>query len=73
MMCKACPSCGGDLSSVPVKQKRFTQFLVKVVRCPHCSLRTTLLTRRKAMSGKLGFRIGGAFESIMSRRRIELL
>jgi hypothetical protein len=44
MMCTSCPSCGGDLSAVPVTRKLFTQFLMKVVRCPHCRLRTTFLT-----------------------------
>jgi hypothetical protein len=47
MMCTSCPSCGGDLSAVPVKRKLFTQFLMEVVRCPQCRLRTTFLTIRE--------------------------
>jgi hypothetical protein len=47
MMCKTCPSCGGDLSGVRLKRKLFTQFVSKVVRCPQCKLRTTVLTIRE--------------------------
>jgi hypothetical protein len=47
MMCKTCPSCGGDLSGVRLKRKLFTQFVSNVLRCPHCRLRTTFLTIRE--------------------------
>jgi hypothetical protein len=46
MTFKTCPSCGGDLSVAPVKKKLFSQFLMKVLRCPHCRQRTTFLTHR---------------------------
>jgi hypothetical protein len=44
---RICPSCGGDTSTVPAKKRPFAQFLVKVVRCPHCGLRNTLIAPRK--------------------------
>jgi hypothetical protein len=47
MTFRTCASCGGDLTGVAVEQKLFRQFLMKVVRCPQCRLRTTVLTLRK--------------------------
>ena len=43
---RICPSCGGDTSAVPVKKRQFAEFLMKVVRCPHCGLRNTVLLAR---------------------------
>jgi hypothetical protein len=34
----------------------------RVVRCPQCRLRTTLLTRRKLLGFNPALRLGGAFE-----------
>ena len=52
MTFKTCRSCGADLSPAQEQRKLFTQFLMKVVRCPQCRLRTTLLTRREILSRK---------------------
>jgi hypothetical protein len=52
MTFKTCRSCGAELSPAQVQRKLFTQFVVKVARCPLCRLRTTLITRRKVVSGK---------------------
>jgi hypothetical protein len=51
MTFKTCRSCGRDLSRVPVKRKLFTQFMMKVVRCPHCRLRTTQVVARRVLVG----------------------
>jgi hypothetical protein len=48
MRINTCPACGGDTSSVRAKKRLFAQFVMKVVRCPHCRLRQSFLTRRKA-------------------------
>jgi hypothetical protein len=48
MTFKTCFSCGGALSAVLTKRRLFAQFLMKVVRCPHCRLRTTVLRIRKS-------------------------
>jgi hypothetical protein len=42
-----CFSCGGDTSTVPLKKRKFADFVVKVIRCPHCKLRQTIITIRK--------------------------
>jgi hypothetical protein len=52
MTFKTCRSCGADLSPAQVQRKLFTQFVVKVARCPLCRLRTTMITRRKIVSSK---------------------
>jgi hypothetical protein len=52
MTFQTCHSCGGDLSTIPVKRKLFTQFVMTVVRCRQCGLRTTLLTHRMIVVGK---------------------
>jgi hypothetical protein len=51
MRCRICPSCGADTSKVPVKKRSFARFLAKVIRCPHCKLRKTVLTIRKSDPG----------------------
>jgi hypothetical protein len=61
MMFKTCPSCGGDLSAVTVKRNLFGHFWMKVVRCPLCRRRTTLLTRRKFLGSKPARRLRGSF------------
>jgi hypothetical protein len=47
MKCNTCPSCGIDRSTARVKKRQFTQFMVEVIRCPLCKLRTTFLTLRR--------------------------
>ena len=54
MRLRICSSCGGDTSAVPVKKRKFAEFLVRIVRCPHCELRKTFLTIRKSGSSYLG-------------------
>jgi hypothetical protein len=49
---KTCPSCGGDMSSVPATRRVSAQFVVRVIRCPHCRLRQTFLTTRPARSAR---------------------
>jgi hypothetical protein len=44
----ACPSCGAVRSIVRVKKRQFSQFLVRVICCPQCKLRTTFLTFRRS-------------------------
>jgi hypothetical protein len=62
MTFKTCPSCGGELSVVPVKRRKFTHFWMKVLRCPQCRLRTTLLNRRKFLGSEPARRVHNARE-----------
>ena len=48
---RICPSCGADTSKVPVKKRRFARFLAKVICCPQCKLRKTVLITRKSGPG----------------------
>jgi hypothetical protein len=56
MQRRICPSCGADMSKVPVKKWQFARFVAKVVRCPQCNLRKTVLTIRKAGPGPVSRR-----------------
>jgi hypothetical protein len=51
MRSRVCSSCGGDTSKVPVDKRQFARFLAKVIRCPHCKLRKTVLIIRKSGPG----------------------
>jgi hypothetical protein len=64
MICTSCRSCGADLSAVPGKGQLFTQFLMKVVRCPHCRLRTTVLTLRRKSDGLKKMRFWQHFSAL---------
>jgi hypothetical protein len=66
-MRSSCPACGGNTSGVPVKKRLFAQFVMKVVRCPHCQLRQTYLTRRKFVGSKPACELEDALEKKIKR------
>ena len=68
MTFKTCRSCGGDLSGVQAKRKLFTQFVMKVVRCPQCKLRNTYLISRNSVGGKPACGFEDSLEDMTKRR-----
>jgi hypothetical protein len=72
MRFKNCPSCGGDTSAIPVKKRQFAQFLLKVVRCPHCRLRNTFLDSRRSRRIKVVFHAAAGEPCCSTNHAIEL-